>query len=90
MSVVLGWRQLDPASLAWAIAGGTAYLIGGISITLAFNVPLNDRLAAVDSDSEQGGATWAMYLVKWVRWNHLRSIATLISTLCSIVAIWLA
>ncbi|MGC3873958.1 DUF1772 domain-containing protein [Halomonas sp. GXIMD04776] len=90
LAVLLGWRQLDSASLAWAIAGGAAYLIGGIGVTLAFNVPLNDRLASADPDSEEGSAAWAIYLVTWVRWNHLRSIATLISTLCSIIAIWLA
>ncbi|SHE54818.1 Uncharacterized membrane protein [Modicisalibacter ilicicola DSM 19980] len=90
LAIALGWRQLDTASLAWAIAGSAIYVIGGIGVTLVFNVPLNNRLAAVDPDGEEGAATWAMYLVTWVRWNHLRSVATLVSTLCSIVAVWLA
>lgn len=90
LAVILGWRQLDTASLAWVIAGGAVYMIGGIGVTLAFNVPLNNRLAVVDPGSEKGARTWSIYLVTWVRWNHLRSVATLVSTLCLIVAVWLA
>lgn len=90
LAVVIGWRQLGGAALIWVIIGGAIYLIGGIVVTLAFNVPLNNRLAAVDPDSKDGARTWAMYLVKWVRWNHLRSVATLVSTLCLIIAVLLA
>lgn len=88
--VGLGWQQLDAVTIAWAISGGAIYLVGAIGVTMVFNVPLNNRLAAVDHDSAEGARLWAMYLTTWVRWNHLRSVATLASTLCLIVAVWLA
>lgn len=83
----LGWQQLDKSALAWATAGGAVYVLGSIVVTVAFNVPLNNLLAAVDSESEEGAKMWEIYLVRWVRWNHVRSIATIVSTVFSIVAV---
>lgn len=90
LAVASGWQGLGAAARAWAIAGGAIYIIGGLGVTMARNVPLNNRLAAVDPDSEEGARMWAIYRVDWVRWNHLRSIATVLSTLCLIVAVWVA
>lgn len=87
LALCLGWQQLDEGALAWAIAGGAVYVSGSIVVTIAFNVPLNNRLAAVDSESEEGVKMWEIYLERWVRWNHVRSIATIISTILLIVAV---
>ena len=67
LTVCLGWQQLDNASLAWATAGGVVYVLGSIVVTIAFNVPLNNRLAAVDSESAEGKRMWEIYLVNWIR-----------------------
>ncbi len=57
-------------------AGGLAYLVGTFTVTVVFNVPLNDALAAA-----RGGAAaelWQQrYLTDWVRWNHVRTIASI-------------
>ena len=87
LAVVFGWQQFGNAALAWAIAGGVVYVLGSIVVTIVFNVPLNNRLAAVDADSEAGAQMWQIYLVRWVRWNHVRSVATIVSTLLLIMAI---
>ena len=88
--VGLGWQQLGKDALAWAIAGGVVYVLGSIVVTIVFNVPLNNRLAAVDPESEEGAKMWEIYLVKWTRWNHVRSIATIVSTLLLILAVFRA
>lgn len=88
--VGLGWQQLRNAALAWAIVGGVVYVLGSIVVTIVFNVPLNNRLAAVDPESEEGAKMWEIYLVKWTRWNHVRSIATIVSTLLLILAVFRA
>ena len=85
--LVLGWGQLNNVTLAWAAAGGGVYVLGSIIVTIAFNVPMNNRLAAVDSESEDGAKVWEIYLVRWTQWNHVRSIATIASTILLVLAV---
>ncbi|MEA3274794.1 MAG: anthrone oxygenase family protein [Pseudomonadota bacterium] len=85
--VGLGWQQLGNHALAWATVGGVVYVLGSIVVTIVFNVPLNNRLAAVDPESDEGAKMWGIYLVRWIRWNHVRSIATIASTLLLILAV---
>lgn len=90
VAVVLGVRNLGNPSAAWALAGGAAYVLGCFAVTAAGNVPLNDKLEAVDADSEEGQALWADYLVRWTWLNHLRSAATLFSTAAFTIAAYYA
>ena len=83
----LGWQHLSKDTLVYVSAGGAIYALGGIAVTIAFNVPLNNRLAAVDPESKGGANMWQVYLAKWTRWNHVRSIATIFSTILLILAV---
>jgi uncharacterized membrane protein len=38
------------------------HLIGSFVVTIVYNVPLNNRLAAVSADSLEGAAVWTEYL----------------------------
>lgn len=69
----LDWRA--PGSLAM-IAGGLLYVIGMFVVTMLFNVPLNDALAAVSGNGLDAGAVWKRYLSDWTLWNHARLIAS--------------
>jgi uncharacterized membrane protein len=60
----------------YLLAGSLLYLAGSIFVTLAFNVPLNDALAAVNPHSAEGAALWARYLANWTAWNHVRTAAS--------------
>jgi uncharacterized membrane protein len=71
---VLRWGQ-PGASLV--LAGSLLYLLGTIVVTIAFNVPLNDALAAVKPESAEGAMLWAAYLSRWTAWNHVRTLAAL-------------
>jgi uncharacterized membrane protein len=62
---------------AYLLAGGLLYLAGIVLVTIAFNVPLNEALAAVESDSAEGAALWTRYLATWTAWNHVRTVAAL-------------
>ncbi|WP_420590118.1 DUF1772 domain-containing protein [Bacterioplanoides sp.] len=53
------------------------YLLGMFVITAVFNVPLNNRLR--DAPEQQLNETWQQYLRHWTRWNHIRTLSSLIA-----------
>lgn len=57
---------------------GLIYVFGMFLCTAFFNVPLNNRLA--DSSDNKGTKpdTWTLYFKQWTRWNHLRSVCSLL------------
>lgn len=63
----------------YLLVGSLLYLIGTVIVTIAFNVPLNNALAIVKSDSTEGATLWAKYLTTWTLWNHVRTIAALVA-----------
>lgn len=79
ISVLLSWNA--PRITLLTITAAAIYIGGCIVSTMLFNVPLNNQLDAVDPTSEEGRALWIRYLASWTRWNHVRSVATLISTI---------
>jgi uncharacterized membrane protein len=56
---VLNWG--DPRSTKLLLASLT-YLFGTVLVTIAFNVPWNDALAAANPNSAEGASLWAQYL----------------------------
>ena len=61
------------------LAASLIYLLGCFGVTMLFNVPLNDRLAAVAPAQE--AALWARYLDVWTAWNHVRTLASILSAI---------
>ncbi|MBS1696404.1 MAG: DUF1772 domain-containing protein [Actinobacteria bacterium] len=69
---VIRWGQPGSGLL---LAGAVAGLLGLI-VTVAFNVPLNNRLDAVDPAALTPAETarqWQQYLSSWIAWNHVRT-----------------
>jgi len=61
---------------AWlACFGAIVYLLGSIVVTMACNVPLNDKLAAVPVATSDLVAQWQAYRAPWTQWNHVRTVA---------------
>ena len=78
--VVIGLSiSQQQAGAGFAIAGAALYLVGGIGITAVFNVPLNNALEAVGQQAPSGQRLWSDYLLSWTRWNHVRTVVTIIS-----------
>jgi uncharacterized membrane protein len=71
---VIEWES--PESIC-VLAGSALYLIGVVVVTIAFNVPRNDALAAADADSPAGAELWQRYLREWTAGNHVRTVAPL-------------
>lgn len=61
------------------LVAGLSYLVGSFGVTMAFNVPRNERLARLAEDSPEAAAYWPIYVREWLRWNHVRTAASLVS-----------
>ena len=81
---LLSWPA--PGAL-FLLAGSTLYLVGTILVTIAFNVPLNYALAAVEPDSAEGVSLWHRYLARWIAWNHVRTAASLLAPAAFMMAL---
>jgi uncharacterized membrane protein len=86
LAVLAVVRSGEPGTLAM-LAGGIVYLFGMFVVTMTFNVPLNNALAAVDPVAGDAAAVWARYLREWTLWNHVRTVACTAATILFIVAI---
>jgi uncharacterized membrane protein len=74
IAAVTRWRE---SGAACVLAGGLLYLLGTFAVTMLFNVPRNNALAAVAATGKEGAALWSDYLAVWTRWNHVRTVAAL-------------
>jgi uncharacterized membrane protein len=85
--VVTGALRFSEPGAISMIAGGGLYVVGMFVVTVVFNVPLNDALAAVKPSASEAGAVWANYLKDWVFWNHVRTVASVGASALFIVAL---
>jgi uncharacterized membrane protein len=61
----------------YLLVGCVLYLVGTVLVTIVFNVPLNEALAAVEPDSGDSAGLWTRYVARWRAWNHVRTAAAL-------------
>jgi uncharacterized membrane protein len=82
-AAVLHLPDDERSVLPWAIAAFVLYLLVFV-ITVGVNVPMNDRIkAAGDPDEIDVHAVRAEFDErKWVRFNHLRAVASLAAFGC--------
>lgn len=76
---LLSWGEPGAAAM---LAGAVVYVLGMFGVTMARNVPLNNRLMAADD-----ARTWALYLSVWTRWNHVRTLASAAGLALFVVAL---
>ena len=64
-------------SVVYLFVGSLLYLVGTVLVTIVFNVPLNEALAAVKPDSADGASLWTRYVASGTAWNQVRTAAAL-------------
>ncbi len=80
---------LDEAGSIYLLAGSSLHVVGSLLVTIAFNVPRNNALAAVGPEGEEASTAWSAYLRDWTRWNHVRTVAAMGSAvLLSLALLW--
>ncbi len=63
-------------STFYLVIGAALYLVGSLLVTVIFNIPLNDSLAAIKANSSEGEKLWSCYLKQWTQWNSVRTLAS--------------
>jgi uncharacterized membrane protein len=84
---ILAFVRWDEPGSASMLVGGVVYVLGMFVITMVFNVPLNNALAAADPPSHAAAPIWARYLKEWTFWNHVRTVACILASALFIAAI---
>ena len=69
------------------IAAAIIYSLGVMGVTLVFNVPMNNRLAAKDYESQEGAVYWSdIYYPRWTFWNWVRAVGSGLTAVCYLTA----
>ena len=76
VSTVFAWQR---PGAGYFLTGAVFYLVGTILVTIVFNVPRNDALAAVNPSSAEGARLWTNFVSTWTAWNHVRTVAALVA-----------
>lgn len=71
-------RQIRLSGSGWLLAGAVLALVP-LVVTVAVNVPLNERLAA--------SLPWQEYHRIWTLWNHVRTAAPLIGSASMLIGV---
>jgi len=84
IAAFFGW----PSGRAMYLAAGAVFYVAGcFLVTVIFNVPLNNALAATSPDSTAGAELWKNYLSRWTLWNSVRTAASLLASAAFILAL---
>ncbi|ROS77090.1 putative membrane protein [Cellulomonas sp. PhB143] len=83
--VVGAGNSSDGPVLGWVVAGSVLYLVGAIVVTVAGNVPLNRRLAALDVPGSR--EYWPRYAERWSARNDLRAAGSAAACLLLLVSL---
>ncbi|MFC7625185.1 DUF1772 domain-containing protein [Microlunatus sp. GCM10028923] len=88
--IIFGVIGLGQGDGWWFLIAGLLYLIGNPVLTIAYNVPRNNTLAAADPDDPEAGGVWRHYLREWVPANTVRSVTAAVAAALVIIGLVLA
>lgn len=71
-------------------AGGGLYLLGGLVLTIAVNVPMNEALAEtpVPENIDAARAIWEAYSPRWQVYNVARTVVSGVALLFAAAGLW--
>jgi uncharacterized membrane protein len=73
------------SSLSFLVIIASGLLITAFISTVLVNVPLNNLLDKQISNTLEMDRAWNIYLDKWVKWNHLRALFCLVSSILFVI-----
>lgn len=89
LAAALASRQDQVAGAAFAGAA-LAYMLGAFALTIGFNIPLNEALAArpAPADPDAAATIWAAYSPRWQMFNQIRTLASGAALLLAALGLW--
>lgn len=85
LAIVLVFLALGDERAGLIMLAGGVYILGMLLCTVLFNVPLNNRL--LKASLENQAEIWQNYVIEWTRWNHVRSISSLLAFILYVLAL---
>lgn len=79
VGVIAAIQLRQPGS--WVVLVGAVFAILAAVITMAFNVPLNNHLDAVNPvglSAADAAREWQAYFSTWTAWNHARTVTSFV------------
>ena len=90
LSIVLtgyAYLNITGPSSALVMVGGALYFVGVLVVSYAFNIPMNNRLDAMEYSGTEAATYWQnTYMHRWVFWNHVRAITSGGAAICFLIA----
>lgn len=83
------WATTDGLGAMWLFLAAVIYLLGVLGVTIGGNIPLNDNLETFDmakTDESAISAQRVAFEGPWRRWHGLRTIASIVSLACAVLA----
>ncbi len=77
LALIAAARRLHEPGAVYLLVGGVLYIVGSVLVTMVFNVPRNNALAALARTDPNAAGLWAGYVAGWTAWNHVRTIAAI-------------
>ena len=91
LAAVLGFGALEGMD-RWLLVGATLLYVFGVQApTIAANIPLNNRIQAVDvaaADAPDRAEARAWFEARWNRWNRARTVVACLVTALLIVLVF--
>lgn len=79
------WQE-SGATLALLLAGAITYIVAVFAVTVAGNVPMNERLDKMSPTDAETASYWQFYVQRWTRLNHVRTAGSIITAVCYLLA----
>jgi uncharacterized membrane protein len=86
---VMAAVQLRQPGSWWVLVGAVFGVLAAI-ITMAFNVPLNNHLDAVNPvglSAADAAREWHTYFTTWTAWNHVRTVTAFVAAALMLVGV---
>ncbi len=71
----------------YLLTGSLVFLIGTFCVTMGRNVPLNRALIRTTPGTKEGREMWKRFQSSWSRWNHVRTLTSLMACAFLIMAL---
>jgi uncharacterized membrane protein len=88
VGVIAVFRLSQPGT-GYVLAGAVLAVVAFV-VTVAFNIPLNDKLAALDPvglSATDALREWQSYLGPWTAWNHVRAVTAVLGAVLMLVGL---